>query len=89
MSRRRRCPSRRSNILHDALRRYAAAGQTIIYVTHRLDEVLDIADRVSVLRDGSMVGTAPRSELNEARLVELIVGRRASTACSRDARDPQ
>jgi ribose transport system ATP-binding protein len=68
-------PESEVEVLHDALRRYAAAGQTIIYVTHRLDEVLDIADRVSVLRDGSMVGTTPRSELNEARLVELIVGR--------------
>jgi ABC-type sugar transport system ATPase subunit len=68
-------PESEVGVLHDALRRYAAAGQTIIYVSHRLDEVLDIADEVSVLRDGSIVGTVPRSELTEERLVELIVGR--------------
>ena len=61
--------------LLDALRGYAAAGLTIIYVSHRLDEVLSVADRVTVLRDGSKVDTVEVDGLTETALVELIVGR--------------
>jgi ribose transport system ATP-binding protein len=60
--------------LMKSLRRYAQAGQTIILVTHRLDEVLAFTDRVSALRDGKHVGTAPTSEMNEESLVALMLG---------------
>ncbi|MCW3000388.1 MAG: transporter related protein [Solirubrobacterales bacterium] len=62
-------------VLLDALKRYAAQGQTIIYVTHRLEEVLDVGDRVTVLRDGDHVATVPCEGLSHDALVELIVGR--------------
>jgi ribose transport system ATP-binding protein len=68
-------PASEVDLLLEALRRYRAAGQTIIYVTHRLDEVLDIADRVTVLRDGVHVGTVTAAGLAEGDLIELIVGR--------------
>lgn len=61
--------------LLSALRRYAAAGHTIVVVSHRLDEVLSIADRVSVMRDGALVATLDAHGVTEERLVELIAGR--------------
>jgi ribose transport system ATP-binding protein len=59
------------------------SGIAVLYVTHRLDEVFEIADRVTVLRDGRKQATEPISDLTHERLVELIVGR--SLAELRDA----
>jgi ABC-type sugar transport system ATPase subunit len=50
-------------------------GVTIIYISHRLDEVFQIADEVTVLKDGVGVGTRPISELNRSSLVQMMVGR--------------
>ena len=61
--------------LLDALRRYAEAGLSILYVSHRLDEVLSVADRVTVLRDGRKVDTVDAEGLSEADLIEMIVGK--------------
>ncbi|MCW2848451.1 MAG: transporter related protein [Marmoricola sp.] len=58
-----------------SLRDLAASGQSILYVSHRLDEVLSLADCVSVLRDGELVGTFATSELDESRLIDLMLGR--------------
>jgi ribose transport system ATP-binding protein len=55
-------------------------GITIVYITHRLEEVIAVADRVTVLRDGHVVGTQPTSELDMKRLIELIVGRSVGEA---------
>jgi ribose transport system ATP-binding protein len=49
-------------------------GIAIIYITHRLEEVMAVADRVTVLRDGRLVGTRPTSELDVEALIEFIVG---------------
>jgi ribose transport system ATP-binding protein len=69
-----RLPEAEVETLLAALRRYAAAGQTILYVSHRLDEILAIGDAVTVLRDGRVAATAPASRLDEAGLARLIVG---------------
>lgn len=49
-------------------------GICVVFVSHRLDEVLEISDRVTVIRDGRRVGTYPANEINNARLVELMTG---------------
>ena len=76
-----RLPEAEVESLLEALRRYAANGQTILYVSHRLEEILDVAERVTVLRDGKVVATEDRAELDEQKLARLIVGHAlASTA---------
>jgi ABC-type sugar transport system ATPase subunit len=50
-------------------------GVGIIYITHRLNEVFELADRVTVLRDGKYVGTKPISETREDTLINMMVGR--------------
>ena len=68
-------PKAEVDFLLAALRRYATAGQTVVYVTHRLEEVVAVAERATVLRDGKVVSTVERAELNHERLVSLMVGR--------------
>jgi ribose transport system ATP-binding protein len=53
----------------------ASRGISILYISHRLDEIFTIADRVTVMRDGKVVDTLPASELDEEKLVRLMVGR--------------
>ena len=50
-------------------------GIGIIYVSHRLDEIDEVADRITVLRDGSHVGTKEKSQLNREQLIAMMVGR--------------
>jgi ribose transport system ATP-binding protein len=68
-------PRHEVDLLFAALRRYAELGQSIIFISHRLDEVLVLSDRVSVLRDGALVGTWRTSGLSEDSLIQHIVGR--------------
>lgn len=63
--------------LFGALRPLKARGVGMIYVSHRLDEIFRIADRVAVLRDGDMVGMRPIEHTTPEELVSLIVGRKA------------
>ena len=60
--------------LEEVVKKLTSRGITIVFVSHRLEEVLDISDRVTVLRDGIKVGTFPASEMNTARLSELMTG---------------
>lgn len=62
------------DLLFDAVRRVAARGAGVLFVSHRLDEAMDLVDRVAVLRDGALVADVPRSGLAHDALVRLIAG---------------
>ena len=61
--------------LFEVIQEMASRGIAILYISHRLDEIFRIADRVTVMRDGKVVETKPTSELTEEELVNLMVGR--------------
>ena len=61
--------------LFNVIRRLTAAGTAVVYVSHRLEEIFDICERVVVLRDGNLVADMAVSDLDEDRLVALIAGR--------------
>ena len=64
--------------LFDIIRRLRRQGLAIVYISHHLDEVLEIADRVTVLRDGRKVATHEVRDVTASQLVELMVGRSVS-----------
>ncbi|MCU1620086.1 MAG: sugar transporter ATP-binding protein [Modestobacter sp.] len=67
--------NRESQHLIELVRALAGQGLGIIYITHRLQEIPKVADRVTVLRDGRRIATLPVREAAEGRLVELMTGR--------------
>ena len=62
-------------VLTDLVRRLQASGIAVIYISHRLVEIFDLAQRVTVLKDGQKVATEPIGDLTMSRIVELMVGR--------------
>lgn len=64
-----------TNRLLELIRELKDNGVTCIYISHRLDEVFRICDRVTVLRDGELVGTLPIMDLDQGKLVAMMVGR--------------
>ena len=62
------------DLLLATVRRLKEQGVSIVFVSHRLDEVVEIAERVTVLRDGRKVGTFPAAEIDDNRLAELMTG---------------
>lgn len=63
-------------------------GVTCIYISHRLKEVFDIADRITVLRDGKTIATKDKLELDEHKLISLMVGRELTNIYPRKERMP-
>lgn len=62
------------DVLFGVVRRLAESGVSVIYISHRLDELFRIADEVTVMRDGETIGTWPIDELDVRRIAELMVG---------------
>lgn len=64
--------------LMQILKRLAGEGKSIILITHKLKEIMEVSDRVTIIRRGKVVGTVITSETNESELAEKMVGRRVS-----------
>ena len=64
-----------SNVLFAKVKALAAAGTTVLYISHRLEEIFEIADEVVVLKDGQSVLQSRIDSLNQAQLIEAMVGR--------------
>jgi ABC-type uncharacterized transport system ATPase subunit len=74
--------------IFQVLRRLAAEGHSILFISHKLYEVLEIADRITVIRRGKVVGQRIPSETNEADLAELMVGRSVELMVDRGESHP-
>jgi len=62
--------------IHGVLRELRAQGRSVIYISHRLGEIFELCDTVTVLRNGEHVATRPVGEVTRERLIELMLGRR-------------
>jgi len=61
--------------LFNFIRDFKAKGHSVIFISHKLNEVMEIADRITVLRDGKVVGNVSRSEASERQLTHMMIGR--------------
>ncbi len=61
--------------LFDILRRLKKDGKSIVFITHKLDEVMAVADRISVLRKGKLIHTVNKDDVTKDKLAEMMVGR--------------
>ena len=74
--------------LFEILKNLVADGMSVIFISHKLNEVLEIADRVTVLRRGKKVDTIPREGATEASLARMMVGREVLLRVDKDAAKP-
>jgi ABC-type sugar transport system ATPase subunit len=72
-------------MLFSIIERLRESDVACLLISHRMDEVLSSCDRITVLRDGTAVGTWPAAELSPGRLIELILGRKATVLASHTA----
>jgi ribose transport system ATP-binding protein len=80
--------SRETDRLFEVIANLKSQNIAIIYISHRMEEIYQLADRVSVLRDSGYVGTLSREELNAPRLVSMMVGRDLSSFYKKDHKAP-
>ena len=66
---------RETDVLFDIIRSLKARNIGVIYISHRMDEIMALADRVTVLRDGRRVGSLERSEMTENGIIRMMIGR--------------
>ncbi|WP_438500549.1 sugar ABC transporter ATP-binding protein [Pantoea ananatis] len=76
--------NRETEQLFALIKRLRSEGMAIIYISHRMAEVYELSDRVSVLRDGQYVGSLTRDNLNASELVRMMVGRPLSDLFNKD-----
>jgi simple sugar transport system ATP-binding protein len=75
--------------LFKILRVLVKKGKSIIFITHKLKEVLEIADRITVLRGGRVVGSAEHGKVSEKKLAEMMVGREVNLVVSKSRARPK
>lgn len=80
--------TRETDKLFDVIATLKAQGIAIVYISHRMEEIYQLSDRVSVLRDSAFVGTLTRDELSAERLVSMMVGRDISSFYKKEHRAP-
>ena len=69
-----------AKILLDTMKKLSAKGITIIFITHRLNEIMAVSDKVTVLRDGQLINTVPTKSTNVNQITEWMIGRKVSTS---------
>ncbi len=75
-------------LLFNVIRKLKSKGVTVIYISHRLDEVFEVTDRISVLRDGKFVASLNTADTNRQELVKLMVGRELDQSYPRRDHEP-
>lgn len=71
--------SKEIEILFDLIRNLRAQGMGIIYISHRMEEIEDLGDRYTVLRDGKMVGKLTKAEYSRDKIISMMAGRVVNT----------
>ncbi len=80
--------TREVEMLFEVINQLRAQGISIIYISHRLDELFRVCDRVTVMRDGGYIGTRVIRETTREELIRMMVGRALSDLYARSARSP-
>lgn len=70
--------------LFNVIRNLKEKGVSVVYISHRMQEIFDICETITVLRDGQYIGSAKVNEIDEAHLIKMMVGRELSNIFSRE-----
>ena len=79
---------RETKILMDVIRRLRDSGVTVVFISHRMSELFEISERITVLRDGECVGTVDTKDCTEDRLIGMMVGRSVSDIYPKNDAEP-
>lgn len=77
-----------AEILFEIINDLKKKGTAVVYISHKMDEVFRLADEITVLRDGKLIGSKPASELDQNKLIKMMVGRELKDMYSRDRNNP-
>jgi ribose transport system ATP-binding protein len=77
--------SKEVDALFNMMRRLKERGVPVVFISHRLEEILEVVDRIIVMRDGRRVGTLPIEEATEEKIIQLMVGRKVGLFPKQDA----
>jgi general nucleoside transport system ATP-binding protein len=75
--------------LFEFLRRYAGQGNAVVFISHKLDEVMALCGRISVMRDGRMIGTVERAQTDVRHLATMMVGREVLLRVDKGPSEPR